>query len=157
MSDDGTTTLETKGLDQLLKALKAEPPEAKVGILGQKSVRADKKSGANNAEVGAAHEFGTSKLPQRSFLRVPIADHLAKRMESSGALDKETLENVIKQGTITPWIKKIAVLAEGIVREAFDSSGFGKWPPSNMTYKTTKQTLVETQQLRNSITSEVKE
>ncbi len=157
MSDEGNTTLETKGLDQLLKALKAKPPEARVGILGQKAVRTDSKAGPNNAEVGAAHEFGTATLPQRSFLRVPIAEHLEKRMESSGALDKETLQEVIRNGTILPWMKKIAVLAEGIVKEAFDTTGFGKWPPSNMRYKAVKQTLVETQQLRNAITSDVKE
>ncbi len=54
-------------------------------------------------------------------------------------------------------VKKVAVVAEGIVAEAFDTGGFGQWPPSDMTHKKVHQTLVETQQLRNSITSEVKE
>lgn len=158
MSDDSETTLETPGLDRLIKAMKLAPPVARVGILGSKSARKNEAgSGPNNAEVGAAHEFGTTKIPQRSFLRVPISDHLAKVMERTGALDQEVLADVIRSGTIIPWVQKIAKLAEGIVIEAFDNSGYGKWVPSIMRYKAVKQTLVETTQLRESITSEVKE
>lgn len=154
MNEDDVT-LETKGLDQLIKTLKVKPPVARVGILGGKTGRAG--SVPNNATIGAYHEFGTSELPQRSFLRVPISEHLENKMESSGALNKDTLDQVVKQGSVTPWLKKIAVLAEGIVAEAFETGGFGKWKPSDMTHKKNHQTLVETQQLRNSITSEVKE
>lgn len=165
MSDESETTLEVKGLDALIKVLKSKVPETKVGILGQKASRGisfpknpkTKVPNLNNAEVGAFHEFGTSKVPQRSFLRVPIAENLDKRMESSGFLTKEVFEETLKSGTIVPYMKKLGILCEGIVREAFDTSGFGKWKPSNMDQKKVKQTLVETQQLRNSITSEVKE
>lgn len=158
MSD--TVELKTPGLDKLLKALKTKPPQTRVGILGDKTVRG-KDSGPNagrtNAEVGAAHEFGTTTLPQRSFLRIPISENLQKEMEKSGALDKDALNEVIKSGTLVPWMKKVAVIAEGIVADAFDTGGFGKWQPSDMTRKKNHQTLIETQQLRNSITSEVKE
>lgn len=159
MSSEDETTLVTKGLDALITALKVEPPRARVGILGDKTLRknATKGAAATNATIGAAHEFGTSKLPQRSFLRVPITDNLAKKMESSGALDKDVLAEVIREKSLLSWVKKVAVLAEGIVLEAFDTGGFGKWKPSDMTKKKLQQTLVETQQLRNSITSEVKE
>lgn len=151
-------TINVKGLDQLLKALKGRPPVARVGILGADPRTANSHGKApSNAEIGAAHEFGTTVLPQRSFLRVPLSDQLQKAMENSGALDKNAMAQVIKQGTVLPWITKIAKLAEGIVSDAFDSGGFGKWKPSDMTYKKNHQTLVETQQLRNSITSEVKE
>lgn len=153
MSEDATT-IEIKGLEQLLKALKGKQPTARVGILGDKTQRSDK-SGQTNADIGAKHEFGTSGMPQRSFLRVPIEEHLNERLESSGAMDPDVLKQVIAQGSIVPWLKKVAVVAEGIVAEAFDSGGFGKWKPSNMANKKNKQTLVETQQLRNSITSEV--
>ncbi len=152
------TTLNLRGLDQLLKALKAKPPVARVGILGSKSARSGTGKGApTNAQIGAWHEFGTTKLPQRSFLREPISDNLDKRMESSGALDRDVLADVIKSGSVMPWLRKIAILAEAIVAEAFATGGFGKWRPSDMTHKKVHQTLVETQQLRNSITSEVRE
>lgn len=158
MSDDETVTIEIKGLQQLLKALKKKLPIARVGILADKNSRAGG-STATNAAIGAAHEFGTDKMPQRSFLRVPIAEHLAKKMEDSGALDESTLKEVIKSGSAVTWVKKIAVIAEGIVAEAFATGGFGKWPGwKNPNYKNKdNRLLVDTGQLRDSITSEVKE
>lgn len=160
MADEDETTLNMTGLDKLIRLMGVKPPTAKVGILGTKVARdakAGTEGGLNNAEVGSFHEFGSGNNPQRSFLRVPIAELLEKRMESSGALDKDVLAEAVASGSLTPYMKKIAVLAEDIVLGAFDSGGYGKWQPSNMAHKTNAQTLVETQQLRNSVTSEVKE
>lgn len=167
MSDNEAYSIETKGLDQLLKALKAKPPEARLGILGTKAFEAHRgdedrplpKNPPSNAAVGAAHEFGTSKMARRSFLRQPIADYLDKKMESSGALDQEAMEDVLASGTVTPWLRKITILAEGIVADAFGSAGFGKWAPwENSNYSNnTGEILVDTHQLRDSITSEVKD
>lgn len=155
MADDDETTINTRGLDQILKALKMKPPVARVGILGS-SPREGGKS--TNAEIGAAHEFGTTKIPQRSFLRIPIADHLDKEMQNSGYLDKETLKEVIKTASVIPWLKGIAKIAEKIVQGAFDTGGYGKWEKwKNSGYQNnTGMLLVDTQQLRESITSEVK-
>lgn len=174
MSDD--VVFNTKGLDQLLKAMKKNMNRARVGVLGQKATRNAVPSGgrslnakngptakdtlnaANNASLGAIHEFGTSKMPMRSFLRVPIADNLQKRLDNAGAFTEEEMKEVIRQGSFTPWLEKLAIIGEGIVQDAFDSGGFGKWPA----WKTkgysnnTGQILVDTQQLRNSISSEVK-
>lgn len=161
MSDE-IFTLKIRGLDQLVKALKAKPPVARVGILGDKTNRAPAEGETNtptNAEVGASHEFGTSTLPKRSFLVTPISDQLDKEMLKSGALDKEVLSDVITQASLLPWVKKIAALAEGIVVDAFDTGGFGKWNGwKNPNYTNNAgQILVDTKQLRDSITSEVKE
>lgn len=174
--------IDTRLLDGLAAAIKSSKARGRIGILGDKSLRsghgtelkgkgtkslvanaknAKLKSGdfenLTNAAIGAAHEFGTSKLPQRSFLRVPIADKLPKEMVDAGLLDKNVVKEVIKTKSVVPWLKKVMILCEGIVADAFDTGGFGKWKPSNMKNKTNKQTLVETQQLRNSITSDVKE
>lgn len=158
MSDEDETTLDVRGLDALIKVTGAKSPSVRVGILGGKAARnQDNSSGVNNAEVGSFHEFGTSELPQRSFLRVPIADHLEKEMERAGAFDEDVLSAAMKEKSLVPYMKKIAALAEEIVLQAFASGGFGKWRPSNMEHKKNAQTLVETHQLRDSITSEVKE
>ncbi len=146
-------TLKNKGLKQLVKAFKTMP-EIRVGILGGKAMRED--VGPSNAQIGAAHEYGTKKLPQRSFLRVPLTDNLDRFLGRSGAFDRTTLEQVIREGTIRPWCVKVAIVAEAVVADAFATGGNGKWKPSDMTHKKVHQTLVETQQLRNSITSEVK-
>lgn len=161
---DGETTLNVKGLEQLVKALKAKPPKARVGIIGDKVTRDASGSARHqptNADVGAVHEFGAPArgIVPRSFLRVPVSEHLDKEMENSGALDKQVLADVIREGSVTPWLRKVAVLAEKIVLEAFATGGFGKWAKWKTPGYTnnTGQLLMDTQQLRNSITHEVKE
>lgn len=146
--------LDTKKLDKMLKAFSKEMPTSRVGILG---LSGRKDGGKTNADIGAKHEYGNEGMPVRSFLRVPIVEHLEKKMEEAGAFDEASLKLVVQQGSILLWMKKIATIAEGIVVESFHTGGFGKWPPSNMKYKKVHLTLVETQQLRNSITSETKE
>ena len=150
--------LNTKGLEQLLKSLK-NPPVARVGILGDKSTRCTGRSQdtPTNAQIGAWHEFGTTRHPVRSFLRLPITMLLDKRLQESDAFNKDVLKRVMQGGSIAPWLRLVAIEAEAIVAGAFDSGGYGTWVPSDMRYKKNHQTLVETQQLRNSITSEVKE
>lgn len=157
--DESTINLE--GLDKLIKALKVKAPVIRVGILSGSSQRSSTAANTpTNAEIGAAHEFGAPArgLPERSFLRMPLSRFLVKRMEAAGALDRETLKAIIKQGSLTPWLKKVAVLAEAVVQDAFDSGGFGEWPQWKKGYTSKTGTLlVDTGQLRDSITSEVKE
>lgn len=148
--------LDIKKLEKFLKTLKLSPARLKVGILGSHAARKDG-SGKTNAEIGACHEFGTTTLPVRSFLRLPISAMLDKGLQKSGAFTRDTQQQVMQQGTVVPWLKKVGVVAEGIVAEAFQTGGFGTWVPSNMAHKRVAMTLVETQQLRNSISSEVVE
>lgn len=144
-----------RGLTQLLKAFKTSNlPEGKLGILGDGNARSGGES--TNAEIGAKHELGLEGLPMRSFLRVPIIDLLESRLKESGAFKEQAMKRVLKEGSLKPWMEKVMIISESIVSDGFSSGGFGKWKPSNMTNKTNHQTLVETQQLRNSITSEVK-
>ncbi len=167
MSFDENDSIKVVGLEKLLKALKAKPPVARVGILASKTHYAQLKPGQKqpkhaptNAEVGAAHEFGSPArgLPQRSFLRIPISEHLEKYMVDSGALGVDEMQGVLKDGTVIPWMTKVAKIAEQIVFDAFNSGGFGKWPAwQTPGYENnTGMVLVDTTQLRNSITSEVK-
>lgn len=157
MSDDAVK-IDTKALDQLIKSLKGRLPVARVGVLGGKTARTSKESGVStNAEIGAKHEFGNEGMPVRSFLRVPISDFMQKYLDKAGATNPEALKRLLQTGKLTEWVKKIGIVAEAIVADGFDSGGFGKWPPSDMRRKKNHQTLVETQQLRNSITSDVKE
>lgn len=153
MGDDDIVAMNTRGLDQLIKATK-KLPVIQIGVLGANDVRED---GESNAEIGAKHEFGADGMPMRSFLRVPLSDHLSNYLEESGAFDKAALTEVVKLGSFTPWMRKVATTAEAVVLDGFQTGGFGRWRPSIMTFKKLKMTLIETQQLRDSITSEVKE
>lgn len=154
---DAAATLNMKNLENFIKALGGTLPEVHVGILGDSSARDPGDSGSTktNAEIGAIHEFGTDKLPVRSFLRLPIYALLFKELESKGAFDKKVLAEVVATKNVRPWLEKIAIVAEDVVLGAFDTGGYGTWIPSDMRYKKNEQTLVETGQLRNSIKSEV--
>ena len=158
MSDEDAYTMEIKGLEKLLKALKGKPPTARIGILTGKA--SEDHDGSTNAEIGAAHEFGAPArgLPQRSFLRVPLAEKLNPELQKDGAFSKQQMESVLKEGTVLPWLKMVAIVAEKVVQDAFGSAGFGKWPAWSPEYENnTGMILVDTTQLRDSITSEVKE
>lgn len=153
MSEDDTE-LDLSGLEKLEKAIQ-NAPIVKVGILGDGSKRQN--GGLTNASVGLVHEVGDGQMPQRSFLRVPISERLDKEIESAGIVNRVTLRQIIKTGSLVDFMRKVGVIAEGIVADAFATGGFGKWKKSDMRYKKVHMTLVETQQLRNSITSEVEE
>jgi hypothetical protein len=71
--------------------------------------------------------------------------------------DKDGVFQVVKNQSAQIILMKLGVLAKAIILQAFDTRGFGRWKPSQMQYKKVKQTLVETQQLRNSINFRVKE
>ncbi len=159
MSDDAAYTLDTRGLDKLVKALKKEAPKGRVGILGDSAVRqtVNGQPALTNAQIGSFHEFGTGTAPRRSFLREPMISHFQKALDQSGAWSTEALKEVLATASFVPWVRKACIVAEGVVIGAFDSGGYGKWTPSQMGGKKVHQTLVETQQLRNSITSEVKD
>lgn len=181
MSDDAYK-LDTKNLDDLMKALKSNLNQGRVGILGNKNARGEgpspngkkvkatwggqmikpkegeKISYTTNASIGALHEFGVpGKLPMRSFLRVPISTKLRLELENSGAFKDAALKEVIKSKSMRPWLESVVNLALKIVSDAFDTGGDGKWPKWSKGYSNnTGQILVDTQQLRNSITGEVK-
>ncbi len=150
--------IQLKGLEQLLKVLKGKPPQIKIGVLGA-SGRSGKGKESDNATIGAVHEYGAPNrgIPQRSFLRIPLMENLQKEMEASGLLDEKAMEEVIKQGTMKPWLEKVAIMAEAVVDDAFETKGNGKWPA----WKTPGYTneggtlLVDSGQLRRSITSKI--
>lgn len=149
-------SLKIDGLDEILKALK-NPPRVRIGVLG-KGARPG--SQTDNATIGAAHEFGTATLPRRSFLRVPLADNLGERLENSGILDKTAItRELIETGSVRGFMQVVAITAEEVVQDAFATGGNGKWKQwSNPNYtNNTGMILLDTQQLRESITSEVVE
>ena len=144
--------LDNKKLKKLIGAFKGEMPSVRIGVLGG-GKRSD---GSSNAQIGAAHEYGTTTMPARSFLRQPITDEMDKQLYSSGSFDKEQLKQVVREGKITAWVLRIQMIAEKIVKEGFASNGYGKWAKWSPGYSNrTGSILVDSGQLRDSITSEV--
>lgn len=165
MSDEDLKGFEFKdmGLKALIAAMKTTP-KVKIGVLGGKSARRPEasiegtpKQPLTNAEVGQIAEFGTEHTPVRSWLRMPLIKHLQSYMDKAGAFKKEVVIKILETRSLTPFMGKVGLTGERVIADGFDSGGFGEWPESDMRYKKNHQTLVETQQLRNSVTSEVEE
>lgn len=152
MSDD--IEYKDSGLKALIKAFSGKLPQARVGILGDHSAR--KAGEENNATIGLKHEFGADKMPQRSFLRIPLIDNMQKALDNSGGISEETLKKVIASSSVVPIINVIAINAENVVYAGFDTEGFGKWVAWSPGYKSaTGKILQDTRQLKWSITWDV--
>jgi phage gpG-like protein len=121
-----------------------------VGIFSS-SARID--SDLTNGDIGAVHEFGSMSqhIPQRSFLRMPLTTRLKDNVSSNWG------EIILRQG-FNSALRKLGVMGENTVQKAFATGGFGIWPklkPATIARKRSSAILIDTAQLRRSISSRV--
>lgn len=120
------------------------------------------KSVMSNADIGLIHEKGSpvNNIPRRSFLEVPLT------MKMPGIMSKldTWFSDSFKSGSIDLVYKRLAKVAEGIVLQAFPTSGYGTWPAlkrgsTNVAgygrHGGDEAHLIDTGQLRQSISSRV--
>lgn len=148
--------VELNGLSQLMKALgDKNAPHIEIGVINDNP----RGKGPSNAQIGAAHEYGAParNLPSRSWLRMPLKDHLQEKMESDGLLSESTTKEVIKLGSVLPWMKQVSISALATVKEAFATDGYGTWAEWITPGYTsqTGQILDDTGKLKNSVDSKV--
>ncbi len=131
---------------------------ARVGILGDKSRmrKGEDQSTLTNAEIGLIQEKGSISrgIPARSFLMMPLTLRFDRYVPTIGMS--------IMQGVTTENIKfayaKMGTLAVSVIDRAFASRGFGQWEPNapaTIARKKSDAPLIDTSQLRKSITSTV--
>lgn len=159
-------------LDEIQSSLMARYV-TRVGILGSKTNRMKtittrkglhragrEASPQTNAEIGLLHEKGSLSLhiPRRSFLEMPLV------LKSEGLM---AIRNKIWAAFIAGPETKVKLksayvelghMAERIVQAAFESRGFGHWVPDSagtIRRKGSDMPLIDTGQLRRSITSDV--
>ncbi|MBO7735905.1 MAG: hypothetical protein J6S67_25270 [Methanobrevibacter sp.] len=149
-----------KGLQQILRAL-GDKYVIRVGIMGSKSTRKNGKSGLTNAEIGFINEFGaqTKNIPPRSFLGMPLRLYLSDFLKGKKAFSKKAVEQAVKDGKLLQLAKLAGATAEEVIQKAFETSGFGQWQGNSEYTKRKKKSdkpLIDTGELRRSITSEVK-
>ncbi len=180
ISSTFTVSQRGMGLRGLRKVMKGVASKAvKVGVLASTAARdnsnlAEGSTGkdANNAEVGFLNEFGSKTgyvaisaftgkaiqgqgVPERSFLRVPLTNHLQDKENFVGKGVMSAIEgNIGPEGAA----ETLGLAGEQVVGEAFATQGFGVWPPNSdqtAAWKGANRPLVDTGQLADSITSEV--
>lgn len=150
-------TFNLKGLEDLKNSLGGKYV-ARVGILGAKASSMHNGTQLTNSQIGAIQMFGSvvSGIPPRDFLVMPLQitrRDLMKNITNSGAI-----KQAIQAKDYKKVFKQIGILAEQVVQRAFETSGFGQWPPnkpSTIARKGSDRPLIDTGQLRRSITSDV--
>lgn len=93
-----------------------------VGVHGDAGYVVDadgKQSGQTMAELAAVHEFGTERIPERSFLRAAVTEH--GDMVARDVRDQ--LGGMIQHDTINPkkLLTRAGVLLVGAVRETISN------------------------------------
>jgi hypothetical protein len=170
-------TQDFSSLDKFVKAI-TTTMVVRVGIMGNKTTRADlskpvpnatpgsirvqgrsyaASSAKTNAEIGFLHEFGVpNKIPKRSFLRMPIfqyAEDIIGQVKKAGALKK------LKEGKSIQVLSDLGIACENVIGRAFASAGWGSWAPNAASTIRRKRggdsPLIDTGQLRRSIASTV--
>jgi len=130
-----------------------------VGVLGQKDTRmAAHGEPAGNAEIGAIHEFGRiyDNIPRRSFLFDPLTYELGKEVAAQGATAWRL--HFLQKG-FKSVLGNLGILATKVVDQAFASAGYGRWPansPMTIAFKGSSSPLIDTAQLRQSISFRLK-
>lgn len=144
-------------LESLLKQIGGEYV-ARVGILGSDAGEIhDTDSGLTNSELGLIQEFGSESrnIPARSFLRMPLETQQDTLIQT---LDTGAVKDAIEQGDTKQVYKILGFAAEQIVKDAFNTGGFGNWKDnaqSTIDRKGSNKPLIDTGTLQRSITSDV--
>lgn len=135
-------------------------PSVKVGILANTNQRSGDTQ--TNAQIGFKNEFGdfssTPKIPERSFIRMPLKLYFNDRMQEKKSLTAKEFEKALDTGKIEEFARKVGLVAEEVIQEAFETRGWGKWPknaPLTVALKGSDSPLIDTGQLRRAITSKV--
>lgn len=154
-----------KNFKKLFGALESIP-EVRLGVFGgapHKDKDGGDGEGLTNAKILSWHEFGVIttteegsfvKLPERSVLREPIERKLVDAIKETKSLDITT---VLEDASFDRYFYTLGALALNIVRKNFNDPENG-WPPlspATLARKKTKQALIETKQMFDSITFEV--
>jgi len=146
-----SVTLNTKGLQSLKRKLKtAEWARAEVGIFSDHDARDD---GESNVAIGKQHEFGQG-VPRRSFLEIPMLTEFPRIVDNN---EPELAAAFVEDGA-KPVLERLGFMGEAAIQEAFETSGFGQWPansPYTLLFKHGEKPLIDTSQLRQSISSRV--
>ena len=146
-------TYDFSGLNKFVKGISTNDV-VRVGVLGKDVARKNGADGMTNAEVGAIHEFGTLKLPIRSFLRMPIHQNSEKIVAETAAGS----EKMVAAGDKVGLLKKLGTSAQGFVLDAFATGGFGNWKKnadSTIKRKGSEAPLIDKGELRRAVSFQV--
>ena len=127
---------------------------AEVGFFKALAGRRNKRAQRNltNPKLAFWLEFGTSKMPARSILRMPLMTKLFAAVKGV-----DWIGLIMRKG-VGHALGVLGAKAEGVIHQAFKTGGWGMWRPLKkftIRRKGHATILVETRQLENAVTSRV--
>ena len=141
-----------KGFLAIKKALLSlRKKEIKVGI--HEGAGKNAKTGTLIVDYATANEYGTSRIPERSFMRSTVDE---KQQEWNKALDR--IVGSITEGDISNIEQKISLVGKQIVNDIKEKIDSNVPPPLSEATKKRKgssRTLIDTGIMRASITYKV--
>ncbi len=147
-------------MDNYLKELeRAVDASVKVGLPSDKVGGEVYGDGVTIMQIGAQHEYGTEKMPSRSFLRMPFD---LKRDEINSFIGLQFKAVLEGKRSSNDAMELVGVKAVNISRTAFRNNGYGQWAPLAESTKFIKAEagkttpLVWSGILRNAITWSIK-
>jgi hypothetical protein len=140
-----------KAINQMLAAHRGAPVVA-VGVLGSKASTAHGSEGLTTADVAAVNEFGLG-VPERPFMRQTFEQRLVDIQKLARGLEQRVLQKTM---TVDGALQVMGAAAVGYVRATIDSGVEPGNAPSTIKQKGSSKTLVNTGQLKGSISSEVR-
>lgn len=169
---NASVTSDMTGLNNLLAGID-EHFIVRVGILGNKANSkhrhetgelkksgghkiGEKESEETNADIGLKMEKGSKaeRIPARSWLKTPLEDHLPEFFTKLG---NEVIYRMVRTQSLKAY-QDLGVICEQIIQKGFKSGGYGKWKAlsrKTVELKGSSQILIDTGQLRKSVTSQI--
>ena len=150
------------GLKNLNKAFE-DKIQTKVGILAGNNKRnpdADEQDPPTNAQLGLTHEVGsfTRGIPARSWLRMPL-QYKSKEIQNFIFKRSKAISEDMADGSLQQLYEHLGITAIGFIQTAFETRGWGQWKPnapSTVRQKGSDAPLIDSSQLREAVTYEVK-
>lgn len=113
--------------------------------------------GLTNPQIAAKNEFGVG-VPRRSTLRMPFHLHGDRIVKDAQSDARAQMANVARapRATAKRILDRVGIAGENLVQEAFDTRGFGSWPPNapvTIELKGSDAPMIDTAQLRHAVDS----
>lgn len=128
MAQQSKLTFDLGKLEDLRKKL-GSGMYARVGILGSDSSKTEPGSDLTMSELGLIQLVGSvaNNIRARNWLDMPIR---LKKKDLVKSLGSKLVKDKIAKGDIKGVFKIIGIAATAIIQEAFETGGFGLWPPN---------------------------
>lgn len=149
-----TVTERDRGWNKLIRAMKRGDVSARVGIVGGPAGQSH--GSLNNASLGAVHEFGTRRVPERSFLRATV-DEQRTQVETQLARVVREFYGTQDRARLTRGLGRVAAKVTADVKKKIVGSIPPPNAPATVARKGSSTPLVDTGQLVNTISWDVQE